>query len=88
MNLLKRNNRLRTFMVTATVIPVIAASVIFSGLTSKASVNKTLNLSQKQLCLLSNYVYFEDAEKPVQIQTNLDSMKRKVYVGSCNFRRK
>lgn len=76
MNLLKRNNRLRAFMITATVVPVVVASVIISGLTSKASVNETLDLSQKQLCLLANYVYFEGTNQLVQIQDKLDSMKK------------
>ena len=60
---------------TMIILAVIMMSVYFTNIQSKAAINTKLDLSQKQLLLLSNYLYFEDTDKLIPIQDKLDSMK-------------
>jgi len=58
------------------ILPAFLVIFLLVGIVaSNASVDKTLNLSQKQMLLLSNYVYFENTDDLVNIQDKLNSMK-------------
>ena len=60
----------------AIITPVFMALFLtYSIVSSNASVNKTLNLTDKQLLFLSNYVYFDGTENLVTIGEFLDSLK-------------
>ena len=72
-----KNNKMSIIYVyTMIILAIIMGSILFTNINSNAAINKSLDLSQKQLILLSNYLYFEDTEKLIPIQDKLDSMKK------------
>lgn len=69
----KRNYFLKT---TAIVMPIFMALFLtYSIVSSNASVNTKLNLTDKQLLFLANYVYFDGTENLTTIGEFLDSLK-------------
>jgi hypothetical protein len=55
-------------------ITVIAFSLVYTNGSSKAG-STSLNLSEKQLLLLNNYIYLENASKRGAIINNIDTLK-------------